>query len=93
MMKFHLGRLTITPAALMGLEVDAICRAIDRHVCGDWGDLSEPARRANENALIANAPLLSVYRLSGETELRVLTTGDRLTTTIYLPGDSVTGEK
>ena len=34
--KFLLGEILISPAALRGLDVDTICRAIDAHVCGDF---------------------------------------------------------
>jgi len=87
MMRFNLGRLIITPAALLGVDVEEIYYAIDRHVCGIWGNVSDAARTANESALASRAPLLSVYRLADGTALRVLTTGDRLTTTVDLPDE------
>ena len=87
MMRFNLGRLIITPSALMGVDAEEIYYAIDRHVCGIWGDVSEAARTTNESALASRAPLLSVYRLADGTALRVLTTDDRLTTTVDLPGE------
>ena len=88
MMKFQLGRLVITPAVLTGVSVDDICRAIDRHVCGVWGDVPDLVRVTNECGLSHGGQLLSVYRTTDETELRVLTTSDRLTTTVYLPSES-----
>jgi hypothetical protein len=89
MMKFQLGRLVITPAALQAGSPDEICRAIDRHVCGQWGDLSDGDRAANESALSTASRLLSVYHTPTGTELRVMTTGDRFTTTVHLPSDPV----
>jgi hypothetical protein len=86
MMKFTLGRLVITPAVLSGVSVDDICRAIDRHVCGQWGDVPDLVRITNECGLSHGGHLLSAFRLSNGIELRVLTTADRLTTTVYLPG-------
>jgi hypothetical protein len=88
MMKFNLGQLVIAPAVLTSVSVDEICRAIDRHVCGKWGDVSDAIRNTNENALLNGGQLLSVFHAPNETELRVLTTNDRLTTTVHLPNES-----
>ena len=52
-MKFDLGRLVITPAALESIPADDICNAINRHICGDFGDLDDADRRENELALRA----------------------------------------
>lgn len=89
-MRFYLGRLVITPAVLTNLSVDEICYAIDSHVCGIWGDVSESVRKANETALINQGQLLSIYHTTCGTELRVLTTAGRLTTTVYLQGEMYT---
>jgi len=89
MMKFCLGRLAITPAVLQTIPPDEICRAIDRHVCGDWGDVSPQAHTENEAALLSGLPLVSVYRDSDGTEFWLLTTGDRLNTTVHLPGELI----
>ena len=89
MMKFQLGRLVITPAVLSNAVVDDICRAVDRHVCGDWGDVSDAGRTTNEIALLSGGRLLSIYHARNGTELRVTTSGDRLTTTVHLREDSV----
>lgn len=84
MMKFQLGRLVITPAALEALSVNDICRAIDRHVCGNWGDVPDLVRITNECSLSDSGHILSAYRLPDGMELRVLTTADRFTTTVHL---------
>ena len=34
--KFLLGEISVSAAALRGLDVGTICRAIDAHVCGDF---------------------------------------------------------
>ena len=88
-MKFDLGRLVITPAVLTGVSVDGILRAVDRHVCGDWGEVPDLVRITNESGLLNSGDLLSVYHSTGGIELRVLTTADRLTTTVHLAGESL----
>lgn len=88
MMKFHLGRLVITPAVLETVSVDDICRVLDRHVCGNWGNIPDLVRITNECGLSCSGHLISAYRLSRGIELRVLTTANRLTTTVHLPDES-----
>jgi hypothetical protein len=88
-MKFTLGRLVITPAVLTRVSVDDILHAVDRHVCGEWGQVPDLVCITNESGLCNGGHLLSVYRASGGIELRVLTTADRLTTTVHLAGESL----
>jgi hypothetical protein len=86
-MKFDLGQLVITPAALEAVPADDICNAINRHVCGDFGDLDATDRKENELALRAGLRLLSVYHATNGTKFYVLTEACRTITTILLPSD------
>ena len=86
-MKFDLGQLVITPAALEAVPADDICNAINRHVCGDFGDLDAADRRENESALRAGLRLLSVYHATNGTKFWLITEADRRSTTILLPSD------
>ena len=86
-MKFDLGRLVITPNALETITADDICHALDRHVCGDWGDVDENDRQANELALRDGSRLLSVYHAANGMKFYVLTSADRSLTTVLLPED------
>ena len=63
--RFELGQIVATPPALVrlakhGFNADEL---IARHHSGDWGDVSEPDARRNEQALTSGSRLLSVYRL------------------------------
>jgi hypothetical protein len=86
-MKFDLGQLVITPAALEAVPADDICNAINRHVCGDFGDLDDTDRRENELALRAGLRLLSVYHATNGIKFWLITEADRRLTTILLPSD------
>ena len=86
MMKFDLGRTVITPAALEAVPADDICNAINRHFCGDFGDL-DADRRENELTLRAGLRLLSVYHATNGTKFWLITEADRRLTTILLPSD------
>ena len=87
-MKFDLGQLVITPAALEAIPADDICNAINRHVCGDFGDLDDADKKENEFALRAGLRLLSVYHATNGTKFWLITEADRRLTTILLPSDS-----
>jgi len=86
-MKFNLGRIVITPAALESIPADDICNSINRHVCGDWGDLDANDRKENEVVLHTGARLLSVYNTASGAKCYVLTEACRTVTTILLPAD------
>jgi hypothetical protein len=61
--KFSLGRIVATPGALEALR-DAGQDAgefLGRHVIGDWGNLDDEDRQANDDALINGSRILSAY--------------------------------
>jgi hypothetical protein len=93
--KFELGQTTATHgalAALMDNELSPIV-FLARHVRGDWGDLSENDRAANERALIPDPEsgecdrLLSAYTLPDGSKIWVITEWDRSLTTVLLPSE------
>jgi len=85
--KFLLGKIVATPAALQSLSVEDICRAIDSHVCGQWGLVSDADRAENEFALQHGLRLISVFESKGGIRFWVLTEADRSVTTLLLPDD------
>ena len=85
---FSLGQVCATPAVLAHLEKHAIYpRALLRPHChGDYEQLDEEDRQANDNALIDGGRILSAYVVEGE-RIYVITDsadeqGVRHTTTI-----------
>ncbi|WP_048989157.1 hypothetical protein [Burkholderia cenocepacia] len=87
--RFKLGRIFATPAALEAIA-DARVSIVDlliRHVCGDWGDLSESDREQNELSIEVGLRLLSSYVLPSGQTVWVITEWDRSSTTFLLPGD------
>lgn len=64
---FGLGRLLATPAALDVL-LKAQCHPaelLQRHQCGDWGELCMTDAAGNLDALVTGGRLLSVYKVNG----------------------------
>ncbi|NCC40362.1 MAG: hypothetical protein EOM21_13070 [Gammaproteobacteria bacterium] len=88
---FPLGRVLITAAADAALErrgQSAIAQTVlRRHSLGDWGDLCEEDRQANEDALRMGERLMSVYRFPDGFRLWVITEHDRSYTMVLLPED------
>lgn len=82
---FPLGQVVATPGALEYCAKNDISplTLIGRHHRGDWGDLSDDDREANENALFAGGRLLSAYRVGNE-KLYCITEWDRSATTLLL---------
>lgn len=101
--RFHLGQLLATPGAIHTLqrfEVDPLS-LLTRHVQGDWGDLCEVDRMANEVAVEYGNRILSSYKLKRNQGPKVLEAtvwiiteatygtlgGPRAATTFLLPSE------
>jgi hypothetical protein len=86
---FELGALAATPGAARATTTAGV-RLVDlalRHLSGDWGDLTEDDKAANDRALVDGGRLLSAYRLDSGDDIWILTEADRATTTILLTGE------
>ena len=81
--RFPLGRTVATPT-VMALSID-LASYMHRHHCGDWGDLEEGDKQANEDALIHGDRILSCYRVGGGRRIYIITEADRSSTCILLP--------
>lgn len=84
---FPLGQVVATPGALAvltqaGEEANAL---LDRHARGDWGEVDQHDRNANNQALRRRERLVSAYTLKDGTKLWVITEADRSVTTLLLP--------
>lgn len=85
--KFRIGHIVATPNALARLSNDDILNGIGRHQAGDWGDVDEHDRQANERALLERTRLLSVYHAANGIKFWIITEADRSVTTVLLPED------
>lgn len=84
---FELGSLYITLGAIEALRESNQHpqEFLQRHQCGDWGELSEEDKRENELSLKHDFRILSAYRTAKGARLWVITEADRSATTILLP--------
>ncbi|MCC6233321.1 MAG: hypothetical protein IT580_11800 [Verrucomicrobiales bacterium] len=84
---FPLGQTVITPNAAASVEHADVLAALRRHASGDWGELGEEDRAANDRALVEGTRLLSAFSSSSGTRFWIITEADRSVTTILLPED------
>ncbi len=87
--KFELGNVVATPGAielLIGAERSPV-EFIARHARGDYGDLDEHDRLANEAALRNGSRILSSYIVVGDERLWILTEASREVTTLLRPSE------
>ena len=86
---FPLGQTVITPGAIEALEKSKQHPGdfLSRHLRGDWGELCEEDRAANQEALTEKLRLMSVYRTTKQEKLWIITEADRSVTTLLLPSE------
>ena len=90
--KFNCGVILATRGASEAFEKNnqMPLEFLQRHLSGDWGELCEEDRKANEQALVDDCRLLSAYCLNDGTKLWCITeavgeNGQREATTFLLP--------
>jgi hypothetical protein len=73
--RFPLGQMVATPGALHMLAAlnTSPMTLLERHQAGDWGDLDDMDRRANEHALLTGARIFSAYNLTPVQRVWVIT--------------------
>ena len=83
----ELGQIVATANAASQLPNSAILIALGRHCAGDWGDVCEEDRKANEFAFYNGERILSVYRTGAGLKFWIITEWDRSITTVLMPDD------
>jgi hypothetical protein len=85
---FTLGQIVTTPGALRLMEELHINPAslLLRHVTGDWGEVDDMDRAANNRAVLEGGRILSVYEY-GDSTVWILTEASRNATTILRPDE------
>ena len=86
--KFPLGRILITPGAVAAIQKahEHPLTFVKRHAYGDWGDLHEDDKHANELALRQGLRVLSSYTMHTGERIWIITEAEpRSATTLLLP--------
>ena len=92
--KFNLGQIVATPGALEALEESGQTPQffLEKHQCGDWGEVCQEDKQLNDQSLMDGSRLLSAYRtLLGE-RIWIITEaaddqGHRVATTLLRPDE------
>ena len=93
MRKFEPGNVCSTPGVNAKLEDAGFMRfmivSLNRHINGDWGNMCDEDKAANEEALVDGLRLMSVYKRMDHPDdtIWIITEADRSTTTILLPSE------
>lgn len=86
---FNLGQIVATPGALALLEKHNMTpmQFLQRHCCGDFGELCAEDKEANNEAIWNGERILSSYRINeSETDkIWIITEADRSTSCCLLP--------
>lgn len=83
---FDLGKTLSTPGAMVVLNGLGVSPSslLDRHHCGDWGEMDNEDKQTNDQALTHGDRIFSAYQFD-TVKFWVITEADRSATTILLP--------
>ena len=84
---FSPGRIVATPSAVETVPRRELDSALARHLHGDWGELCDEDKQANQLALKHCDRLFSAYKTEAGTKFWIITEADRSATTILLPDE------
>ena len=85
--KFSCGEVIATRSVTEAVPPLVRIAALVRHLNGDWGDLSEADKAANNEALQNGGRLISAYHAPDGTKFWIITEADRSFTTYLLPDE------
>jgi hypothetical protein len=89
---FSMGELVWTAGVNEWIADDTefakfVLGSINRHSCGDWGELPPEDVKENELSLTEGFRLLSAYKHTDETKIWIITEADRSATTVLFPDE------
>jgi len=84
---FETGALYITPPALEAFSQPFLFDCLLAHMSGQWGELDQEDKEANDAALVHGLRIVSSYKDENDSTLWIITEADRHATTLMLPSD------
>lgn len=87
--KFNVGNVVATTSLFEHCKVNnfSLLPYLVRHAQGDWGDVCQEDKEANDEALKSGERLLSAYTLPDGEKIWIITEADRSSTTLLFPED------
>ena len=91
-MLFPLGQLVVTREVNDRITIDEnfakfVINSLQRHKQGDWGELPQEDKKANQEALQQGFRLFSAYEGKNLPKIWIITESDRSITTILFPSE------
>ena len=80
-----LRQIVVTSWASRSISGPAVMKALDRFVCGDWGDITPATAAQNDQALRESGSLLAAYHAPDGEEFWIITEADQSIATVLLP--------
>lgn len=84
---FELGQVVATPGAIEHLSSSELVTALTRHHQCDWGECCAEDWALNDQSVLGEGRLLSVYRTESGVKFWIITEWDRSLTTVLLPDE------
>lgn len=86
-LSFPLGQVVGTPGALTALadSKQGAVEFLSRHQRGDWGEVDQEDKEANDRAVVEGSRLLSAYSTNRGVRFWIITEADRSSTCLLLP--------
>ncbi len=82
---FALGDVVQTRGSVDAFTREEVLGCLIRHANGDWGDLTDEDKQANELALKDDERIVSAYTFEDGRKMYIITEWDRSYTTVLLP--------
>lgn len=83
--KFELGEIVATAAVIQQAKTHGLTLYpyLRKHHCGEWGDLSDEDKAANDHSMEHGGRILSTYHIA-DRKILILTRGNRRMTAVML---------
>lgn len=85
--KVPIGDVVLTRGVADAIPGEHYFPLLERHARGDWGEVCDEDKQANDWALANNERLLSAYTTPDGVKLWIITERDRSATTILFPDE------
>ena len=84
---FLAGQVVMTQGASEALTVPQAYDLLFKHLSGDWGDLCQEDKDANDSAVLRGERILSAYTAPNGESVWIITEYNRSVTTLLLPSE------
>jgi len=84
MLWLHMKRITVEPEVLDNVKPSELQLSLERHARGDWGDLPDQVKAANEHDLFRRKVVVSRFAVSSRAFICIVTDIKQARTAVFL---------